>query len=451
MNSIIFVDTILIFILLKEFRATTISLSNSTNTTYTNSTNQTISSPLINLTSIVNAKRLEQRNFFKDSINKKIKEPSLDNSVIIENEEFSLEFNLQIDKILSLTASNAYVELTARLKLKWWNRKSSSTVDSTLSYQPVIFFKNPYYSLTNNHQRSLSNPTIFDFHYAALEKNLTFKFKCNNNQDFLDTSQFPFDIHSCNLDIFIDLEPVGQRKQTMTSNYSPNIFRPRLSIINRVNVENNVKTASNDWVFKKLAVSAWNSTPETNMLRIQLKFAINRQYESYIYILILPLGIFTCLVFVVFWLPTTDSGEKTFLTLINFVCLLVFNYLLFNLTMSTMGFAHIPQLLQYSSCLIFVNCIVFVYICLAKSVYHYGLFNLNTKYVSSAKSAKNTYVRSQNDYERIDEDEQQLQKQVEFVRLGNQLEKRTALNGIDKIEFNRQQVILSYSRLYFLQ
>jgi len=84
-------------------------------------------------------------------------------------------------------------------------------------------------------------------------------------------------------------------------------------------------------------------------------------------------------------------------------------------------------------------------------VYHYGLFNLNTKYVSSAKSAKNTYVRSQNDYERIDEDEQQLQKQVEFVRLGNQLEKRTALNGIDKIEFNRQQVILSYSRLYFLQ
>ncbi len=436
---------ILVLILLKQLKAISVGLVNST-TTPDNTTNHTVHSSLFDLAPLVEKKRLEQRNFFKDI---DYTGDTTTTTTSNDNNVFSLEFNLQIDSFLSFEASDAYAELITRLKFKWWNRKISPTVNSTISYQPVIFFKDAHNSLTNNQPRSLTGPTVFDYHYAALERNITFRFKCNANQDYLDTSQFPFDTHTCHLDLFIDLEPVGHRKLTKASSYNPTLSRPRLSVINKLNVDNNVKRVSGDWLLQKLSVSAWNSTSEAYMSRIQLRFFITRRYEPHLYLLVLPLAIFTCLTFVVFWLPTTNTSEKTLLTLVNLTCLLLFNVHLFKLTMSTMGFVHAPQLLQYSSCLMVVQLMVFGYICLAKSVYHYGLFNLNTEQLSTARSGKNSFVRHMNDYGGGDEDEQRLQQQVEFVRLGNKLEKRAGSSMGEKFDITIQQVCSEFLK-YFL-
>jgi len=54
-----------------------------------------------------------------------------------------------------------------------------------------------------------------------------------------------------------------------------------------------------------------------------------------------------------------------------------------------------------------------------------------------------------NDYGGGDEDEHRLQQQVEFVRLGNKLEKRTSGSTGEKIDITIQQVCSEFLK-YFL-
>jgi len=54
-----------------------------------------------------------------------------------------------------------------------------------------------------------------------------------------------------------------------------------------------------------------------------------------------------------------------------------------------------------------------------------------------------------NDYGGGDEDEQRLQQQVEFVRLGNKLEKRAGSSMGEKFDITIQQVCSEFLK-YFL-
>lgn len=375
----------------------------------------------------------DQRSFFFKT------EPMTTTAYISEKPEeqmFLVEVNLQIENFLMFEPKNGVTQLSARLQYKWWNRlqQKPGSLDNTLNYQPVMSFRNDQnwdqtfketievVEQNSENQARLqtpkktNSPTIFDFKYAALEQDITLKFKCQHGNELLDTSRFPFDKYTCQQNLYLDLVPIGHRKSGHFSNYSPSQSKPRFSVVNRLDFDDQnfnklvVQPGDNtlitrDWILKRLRMTYLNTSQGTNdySSRIQLTLDINRRVELHVFILIVPLGFFTCLTFLVFLLPTSNTSEKTMLTFINFICLLLFNIYLFKLVMYTYKFVHVPQILQYSNCLMVMQLVVFVYICLAKSIYHYGLFNLNTDFLVKHEVTKKKQPKQhayQNNYER---------------------------------------------------
>ena len=268
--------------------------------------------------------------------------------------------------------------------------------------------------------------TAFDYQYAALEQNVTFKFKCRqqgNLVDFLDTSKFPFDSHICQLALNLNIKPVGHPK-SQERHHLPSNLKPKFSIINSLESEqyvnklvmlpNDYNWITRDWILKRLNIMYKGKLPnntngrllsqddELDSSQLNINLYINRRREPQIFILILPLGMFTCLTFLVFLLPTDNTSEKTLLTFMNFICLLAFNIYLFKLVIYTYEFVHVPQILQYSNCLMIMQLIVFVYICLAKSIYQYGFFGSSSrtiKAIADEKIGKQEQVVRLNSYQ----------------------------------------------------
>ena len=121
---------------------------------------------------------------------------------------------------------------------------------------------------------------------------------------------------------------------------------------------------------------------------LSVKFYIFRRREPQVYVFVLPLVLFTLVTFLIFFLPTSNTSEKTLIAFLNFACLLGFNLYLFKLVIYTYDFMRIPLLLQYSNCLMVIQLGVLAYTCLVKSVYHYGFLTFNAgSFTSLAEDA----------------------------------------------------------------
>lgn len=342
---------------------------------------------------------------------------------------FQLDLCFVVRNFLMFDPTTGSVKVSASLQYKWWNDKSEFN-NSAFSYRPVIIFKEDLedkiieeykkdnYLVVHNRNEEFNikrlyhkhnEATIFDYQYSALEQNVTLKFKCQldgRSRDFLDTSKFPFDSHACKIDLYIDVQPVGRPKphkggKVLKRNYSHNVIKPKFSLINQninynlhklVTQPNGNSLVSRDWILKKLSLYT-NSTDISNrglrkdsdgdISKISIKFFIYRRRETQVFVFILPLGIFTCITFLVFVIPPENSGEKTLLTFLNFICLLVYNAYLFQLIIYTYEFVNVPQILQYSSCLMALQLVVFLYVCLVKLVYYYGCFSCTNRHLSN--------------------------------------------------------------------
>ena len=124
---------------------------------------------------------------------------------------------------------------------------------------------------------------------------------------------------------------------------------------------------------------------------MQLKLQISRRREPQIFIFVLPLCMFTCITFIVFLIPTSDNtSDKTLLTFANLISLLAFNVYLFRTVTYTYEFVSVPQILQYSNCLMILQLVLFVYISMAKSIHQHGVLSATDKAVTGATLAKVT-------------------------------------------------------------
>ena len=295
-------------------------------------------------------------------------------------------------------------------------------------------------------------------HYSCLEQNITLKFKCKTEYDYeespssspLDTSNFPFDAHACeiNFDIIASLsesESNSQQSDTQIPVFSFASLIPEEP--NRVEIDNNlfeffsynklVSSPSNyswiskEWLLKKVTLFYSNLTTASPIRsasylasstelknatvndqsekldhylmsrinnnvtaqkqqqgvfnyqsfsvlpKIGVKFYIYRRREPQVYIFVLPLVLFTLITFLIFFLPTSNTSEKTLIAFLNFACMLGYNMYLFKLVIYTYDFMRIPLMLQYSNCLMVIQLGVLAYTCLVKSVYHYGFLTFN--------------------------------------------------------------------------
>ena len=174
----------------------------------------------------------EPRNFFGKSTKKAMGSPV-----------FLLELHFEIDKFLFFEPRNGYIEVTAMLQYKWWNKHDPQSEDQLDLFQPVISLEKlrdnkdyniqvndesgryrllqiPIQILARKQQRSgdeeeVEVDTVFDDKYAALEQNVTIMFKCqhgNSSLGGLDTSRFPFDSYSCSLNLDLEMKPIGRPK-----------------------------------------------------------------------------------------------------------------------------------------------------------------------------------------------------------------------------------------------
>lgn len=323
---------------------------------------------------------------------------------------FMLEFGFEIEDFLLFEPMKmGYVEVGARLTYKWWNRNNQQSGDRLNLYQPVIRFQETEHAFKNNIEVNdkvsrfkiqTREDSVFDSKYAAFEQNVTIKFKCQSSQSqvaLLDTSRFPFDSHICNLDLSLDMKPLGAPKTNkLERNSVPTLQRPKITIANENLVSNyltnklvllpnsNKGMLTRDWILKRFSLMFTNSSIDQNhrsLMTMQdetamnVKLVINRRREPQIFMFVLPLCLFTCITFLVFLMPTSNSSEKTLMTFANLISLLLFNVYLFRTVVYTYEFVSMPQILQYSNCLMVLQLVVFVYISMAKSIYQHGMFS----------------------------------------------------------------------------
>lgn len=268
------------------------------------------------------------------------------------------------------------------------------------------------------------NPKIpikkYERHYSYLEQNATVKFNCKNSFEsdefeILDFTNFPFDIHQCSLefDIVPSLYKLLKPEDSILLYEFPN------EIINHaINIENfdyfkivqsmsSNSLMAKEWILKKISLKYMNSTTsrqtsiqienidkkentnknqyfnellkllskndinkrDVNNLdkdsykpaRISIDILISRRREPQFYLFLLPLVIFTMITFLIFFIPTTETSEKSLIALLNFAFILFYNIYVFKLIVLTYELIKIPLILKYSNCLMLIQLSVLAY------------------------------------------------------------------------------------------
>ena len=266
---------------------------------------------------------------------------------------------------------------------------------------PTDFQKKP--RLKSNSKEKLKK--VFR-QFSSLEQNFIIQFYCqlffNTNEtnsilnffniySFDSMENFPFDSHAC--DLTFDVVPrqlnmnnlaqlkISKKKKSIKPYYIfPSLKQTEnFSEYNRLVVaSSNYSWIKREWLLKKLDINYKNGTNIDDPSNIVVRFKVFRRREPQILIFLFPLIIFTFVMFMVFFLPTTNTSEKTIFSFLNLLFLLAFNLYLFKLMIFTYELVKIPLILQYSNCLMVIQLGVFVYTCLVKSMFYtinQSLFN----------------------------------------------------------------------------
>jgi hypothetical protein len=332
-------------------------------------------------------------------------------------------------------------------KFKTNNNKAVSA--ALLSNSNDVYMMSSYKNVSSNKKILMSKVSR---HYSCLEQNVTLKFKCKTDGIFdslsssIDTSNFPFDTHACELNFDIIASLSGSNSKLESSDLDKPVFS-FASLVpddpNKIEIDNNlfefysynklVQASSNyswisrEWLLKKITMLYSNQTTVKSgtylsrnlnissefhekldhylmsrkdlinnsitsqiqsssssydklsslLPRVGVTFYVARRREPQVYIFVLPLVLFTLITFLIFFLPTSNTSEKTLIAFLNFACMLGYNIYLFKLVIYTYDFMRMPLILQYSNCLMVIQLGVLAYTCLVKSVYHYGFLTFN--------------------------------------------------------------------------
>lgn len=116
-----------------------------------------------------------------------------------------------------------------------------------------------------------------------------------------------------------------------------------------------------------------------NPAKVSIDFLIYRRREPQIYLFVLPLVILTLITFLIFFIPTTHSGEKSLIALLNCAFLLIYNIYAFKLIIFSYNVLRIPLILKYSNCLMIIQLAVLAYTCLVKSIYLNGFLTFSSR------------------------------------------------------------------------
>ena len=304
-----------------------------------------------------------------------------------------------------------------------------------------------------------------------LEQNVNLKFKCKNfldsetdeidsedEDEAIDVSQFPFDVHRCSLEF--DLIANTKNNSNITSIY---LF-PILKDTNQIDYFKLVKHITNgslftqEWVLKRVYINYFNSTstlylpsiksnpninntfndifmttetddsfpindyimslnldnenikkrrrnnedqPKNSFLnnitpaKVSIDFLVYRRREPQIYLFILPLVILTLITFLIFFLPTTKGSEKSLIALLNCAFLITYNIYAFKMIVITYDITKIPLILKYSNCLMIIQLAVLAYTCLVKSIYLNGFLTFSSRtYMNASEELYNQIMYS---------------------------------------------------------
>jgi len=249
--------------------------------------------------------------------------------------------------------------------------------------------------------------------FSSLEQTFIIQFYCQlysnlnetnsilnffNIYSFDSMEKFPFDSHECDLtfDVLprqLNMNNLAQlRISKIKKSLTPLYIFPSSKQTESLNEYNRLVVASSnyswikrEWLLKKIDITYKNGSNIDDPSNIVVRFNVFRRREPQILIFVFPLVIFTFIMFMVFFLPTTNTNEKTMIAFLNLLFLLAFNLYLFKLMIFTYELVKIPLILQYSNCLMVIQLGVFVYTCLVKSMF----FTINNSLFT--KMAESTY------------------------------------------------------------
>ncbi|RNA06612.1 isoform X2, partial [Brachionus plicatilis] len=369
----------------------------------------------------------------------------LNESTANDDAKTLIDFDLEIIDFVNFEQKNGLLELNAKINYKWWNepdldrnskfsdysypslnlkrKNSQSKIHNQIhvrnNFKMVLRSKqNLNRTLQTQNSALVNDPILQPFSY--IEQNVTWKFFCNDYRN-LDTASFPMDIHNCQ--IAFDIVPTAYNKmsQDPKSNYffalkDLNLKKTRilsqeyiseLIYYNKlISLPSNYSLISKEWTLKKIEIKYFNSSSNffqsnssiitqkeskldrgSSPARLTLKFWIYRKREPQVYIYILPIILFTLLLFTIFFMPNTESSEKSLISFFNFISLVLFNLYQFKLLMQTYGFQQLPFLLQYSNCLMVIQLGVLAYTSLVKSVHQNGFLILNNSFTQPVEES----------------------------------------------------------------
>lgn len=226
--------------------------------------------------------------------------------------------------------------------------------------------------------------------------------------------------------LFRQQRALSDEPQSAAELYPNEQFVDFYKLAKLVNMPNNYSLIAREWLLKKLVIFYKNSSlpdvqpsgdvddirlldqimllnqnststtgrqqPLFTPASLSLKFFIYRKREPQVYIFLLPLVLFTLVTFLIFFLPTSNTSEKTLISFLNFISLLAYNLYLFKLIIYVYEFERLPLILQYSNCLMLIQLGVLAYTCLVKSIYHSGFLTFSSsKYDSFFNLADESY------------------------------------------------------------
>ena len=135
------------------------------------------------------------------------------------------------------------------------------------------------------------------------------------------------------------------------------------------------------------------NSQSSNPAKVSIEFLIYRRREPQIYLFVVPLIILTLITFLIFFLPTTSTDEKSLIALLNCAFLLAYNVYAFKLVVLTYEMIRIPIILKYSNCLMIIQLAVLAYTCLVKSIYHNGFLTFSSRtYMDTTEELYNQLV-----------------------------------------------------------
>ena len=293
---------------------------------------------------------------------------------ILNQTLYHVGFSLIVDDFSKFEFKTGLVELHVCLKYNWWSDEYNETTKSSKSSPPSFIFDsnveqvNKTLTHTNLNEFYMNKQRFKSRYLQNFEQNSTIKFKCSSfDQMDLYSSSFPFDSYICELNLQLTDLPIVTIKPLFNSSGIKNYNK-------LVKKSSEYSIFAREWILKNVDIAYIKQNSNESVLnknQLVLKFCVRRRREPHVIMFICPLAIFTCITFLIFLIPTSVASEKTLLTFFNFMCLFVFNIYMFNLMFHSYEFIAMPFILQYSNCLMSLQLVVFIYICLSKSMHYY--------------------------------------------------------------------------------